>query len=158
MTVWHFYPDINSNCVTVIEWVLLVVPLYHIQNWKSRLFYTQCRKCARFVHFYILSPHSTLFCNHPNRNFWLARFFCDFPLLFSAAFNLRTEKTAVIGKDDADKPRKYAILRFFSWQQNYALNVPRNPRNDVRGHDYSVCMFSEKGQRLFCVLGNRSDY
>ena len=74
MTVWHIYPDINSNCVTVIEWVLLVIPLYHIQNWKSRLFYTQCRKYARFVHFYNLSPHSTLFCNHTNRNFWLVRF------------------------------------------------------------------------------------
>ena len=24
---------------------------------------------------------------------------------------------------DADKPRKYAVLGFFSWQQNYALNV-----------------------------------
>lgn len=122
-----------------------------------------------------LSIHSTLFCNHPNRNFW-SLYFLRFSAVFrydiqsahwkieksSFAFSTvvcviwlskikvcrlvvkcavyvilpfylfpHTAKWVCRGiyskRSNANYLRKYAILGFLLWQQNYALNVPRYP-------------------------------
>ena len=51
-----------------------------------------------------LSPHSTLFCNHPNRNFWLARF-----LRFYAVFQCDIQSAhRKIGKSSFTHPKSSA--------------------------------------------------
>ena len=40
-------------------------------------------------------------------------------------------KLLLLQMGDADKSRKYAVLGFFSWQQNHALNMQREDRKYV---------------------------
>ena len=126
-----------------------------------------------------LSTHSTLFYNHPNRNFWSARFWRFYAVFryniqsahwkiekSSFAFStvvcliwLSTIKVCglivrcavyvfwlfhlfpytakwvcrgiYLKRSGANYPRKYAVLGFLLWQQNYALNVHRNRLDNI---------------------------